>query len=72
MVSAPPLKRKRDQIADSQSEDEDVGSEEDFGWADDDHPLVAEDPTDERLDAAHGMDDTRVGVEANAGHDMKI
>ncbi|KAI4124988.1 MAG: hypothetical protein LQ347_005525 [Umbilicaria vellea] len=42
MVSAPPLKRKRDQIADSQSEDEDVGSEEDFGWADDDHPLFVE------------------------------
>jgi len=35
IISGPPLKRKRDEIADSQSEDEELGSDEDFGWMDD-------------------------------------
>ena len=40
-----PLKRKREEIADSQSEEEEqeeeeVGSDEDFGWPDDDGKRV--------------------------------
>lgn len=35
MLPGPPLKRKREEIADSQSEDEELGSDEDFGWVDD-------------------------------------
>ena len=70
VISAPPLKRKRDQIADSQSEDEDAGSEEEFGWADDDHPLITEDFTEEHLDAANRIHDTVVSVEVDAAEDI--
>ncbi|KAI9877248.1 MAG: hypothetical protein M1830_004429 [Pleopsidium flavum] len=35
IISGPPLKRKRDEIADSQSEDEELGSDEEFGWMND-------------------------------------
>ena len=38
-----PLKRKHDEIANSQSEDGDVGSDEEFGWLGDDDPLTTED-----------------------------
>ncbi|MCJ1234345.1 hypothetical protein MMC14_002306 [Varicellaria rhodocarpa] len=41
------LKRKRDEIADSASEEEDIGSDEEFGWADDDDPLVNESLADD-------------------------
>ena len=34
-MPGPSLKRKRAEIADSQSEDEELGSDEEFGWADD-------------------------------------
>ncbi|SLM33669.1 P-loop containing nucleoside triphosphate hydrolase [Lasallia pustulata] len=71
IISAPPLKRKRDQIADSQSEDEDAGSEEEFGWADDDHPLVPEDFTEEHLDSTNGAHDTLFSVGAEAAEDIK-
>ena len=30
------LKRKREEVLDSQSEDDDVGSDEEFGWAGED------------------------------------
>ncbi|MCJ1368090.1 hypothetical protein MMC16_007229 [Acarospora aff. strigata] len=36
ILPGPSLKRKRDEIADSQSEDEELGSDEEFGWMDDD------------------------------------
>ena len=39
---APSLKRKQDEIGDSQSEDEKGGSDEEFGWDDDDGPLAAQ------------------------------
>ena len=32
-MPGPRLKRKREEVADSQSEEEDVGSDEEFGWA---------------------------------------
>lgn len=35
MLPGPPLKRMREEIADSQSEDEEHGSDEEFGWVDD-------------------------------------
>ena len=40
ILSSSQLKRKRDEIPDSASDEEDVGSDEEFGWADDDDPLV--------------------------------
>ncbi|MCJ1414968.1 hypothetical protein MMC32_001298 [Xylographa parallela] len=36
IVPGPRLKRKREEVADSQSEEEDVGSDEEFGWAGED------------------------------------
>ncbi|MCJ1384899.1 hypothetical protein MMC17_008017 [Xylographa soralifera] len=36
IVPGPRLKRKREEVADSQSEDEDIGSDEEFGWAGED------------------------------------
>lgn len=36
ILSGPTLKRKRDEVADSQSEEEEVGSDEEFGWAGED------------------------------------
>ncbi len=34
-LPAPSLKRKREEIADSQSEDEELGSDDDFAWPND-------------------------------------
>ncbi|MCJ1397256.1 hypothetical protein MMC11_000448 [Xylographa trunciseda] len=36
MLQGPTLKRKREVVADSQSEEEDVGSDDEFGWAGED------------------------------------
>ncbi|MCJ1476078.1 hypothetical protein MMC13_004743 [Lambiella insularis] len=36
IMSGPMLKRKREEVVDSQSEEEEVGSDEEFGWAGDD------------------------------------
>lgn len=35
ILPGPSLKRKREEVADSQSEDGELGSDEEFGWADD-------------------------------------
>ena len=35
------MKRKRGEIADSESEDEEAASDQDFGWAEDDDTLNA-------------------------------
>lgn len=40
VTPAPSFKRKRIEIGDSQSEDEKGGSDEEFGWDDDDDPLA--------------------------------
>jgi len=42
MLPPPSLKRKRDEVANSQSDDGDVGSDEEFGWLGDDDPLATE------------------------------
>lgn len=43
MLPATSLKRKRGKISDSQSEDEEAAaSDQEFGWADDDETLNAE------------------------------
>lgn len=46
VTPAPSLKRKRTEIGDSQSEDEKGGSDEEFGWDDDDDPLAAQELAD--------------------------
>ena len=42
VLPATSLKRKRGEIADSESEDGDVASDQDYGWAEDDNALNAE------------------------------
>ena len=42
----PPLKRKREEIADSDSENGEVGSDEEFGWAGDEDSLAIESLTE--------------------------
>ncbi len=47
MLPATSLKRKRGKISDSQSEDEEAAaSDQEFGWADDDETLNAEELLD--------------------------
>ena len=41
ILPGPSLKRKREEIADSESEEEEIGSDEEFGWIGDD-PLAVE------------------------------
>ena len=41
ILPGPTLKRKREEIADSESEEEEIGSDEEFGWIGDD-PLAVE------------------------------
>ena len=44
-ITIPHLKRKHDEVADSESEEED-----EFGWAGDDDPLAGENLFDDHLD----------------------
>ena len=41
ILPATSIKRKRGEIADSESEDEEAASDHDFGWAEDDDALNA-------------------------------
>ena len=45
LIPGPRLKRKREEVADSQSEEEDIASDEEFGWAGEDS-LVIDGPDD--------------------------
>lgn len=40
MVSVAPSKRKHGEVADSESEKEEIMLDEDFSWAEDDDPLA--------------------------------
>lgn len=67
IISGPPLKRKRDEIADSQSEDEELGSDEDFGWMDD-NELATEGlvkDNDRTSDGGDDRDRGDLGVDTN-------
>ncbi|MCJ1485491.1 hypothetical protein MMC06_005665 [Schaereria dolodes] len=58
VVLAAPLKRKREEIADSQSENGSVDSDEEFGWADDGllgAEGLVEELTDEMTPRVHGI-----------------
>ena len=56
ILSSPPLKRKRGEVEDSQSEDEDLGSDVEFGWPNEEE-LATEGFIEEitTIEAIHGQ-----------------